>query len=191
MPVAPKLYRRVSGRTTNFTGYHRLYEGPDHLLLVCSTGFREDYRRFFYRDLQAVIIRPTNRRRGNAIAWGAFTAVTGLPALATALAGVPVLAIVLGVLAAIFGGILALNHWLGPTCECHLQTAVQCEPLPALRRLNRVQKFLAQIRARVGEVQGALAPEELAARLVVAGAATRVAEADLPPVIGAESPPAT
>ena len=190
MPAAPKLYRRVSGRTPSLAGYHRLYEGPDHLLVVRSTGFREEYRRFFYRDLQAVIIRKTSRRRDNAIAWGAFTAVTGLPAIATALEGVPALAIVLGVLAMIFGAILAANHWLGPTCECHLQTAVQCEPLPALRRLNRAQTFLALIRARAGEVQGTLAPGELAARIATEGARAQAAETDLPPVLAPATPPA-
>jgi len=189
MPTAPKLYRRVSGRTASFTGYHRLYEGADHLLLVHSTGIREDYRRFFYRDLQAIIVRPTSRRRDNAVAWGAFTAVTGLPALATALAGVPVLPIVLGVLAASFGAVLIANQALGPTCECHLQTAVQCEALPALRRLNRAQKFLGQIRARVAEVQGVLDPEEFAARLAANRAAGPVAEAELPPVMAPEAPP--
>lgn len=188
MPVAPKIYRRVGGRASTFVAVYRLYEGPDHLLLVRTMWFREDYRRFFYRDIQAVITRATNRRRDHAVVWGAFTGATLLPAVATVLASVPVLPYFLFTLSLVFATIFAVNWFLGPTCECHVQTAVQCETLPAMRRVGRVKKFLERLRPRIAEAQGVL-PSEAYAAATVSAASAASADADLPPLLTPETAP--
>lgn len=185
--VPPKPnYRPLPGRTATFVSIYRLYEGPDHLLLVRTTWFREDYRRFFYRDIQAVITRPTQRRRDYTYIWGALTGTAALPTVASFMAAVPVLPWGLLTLTAVLATGFVVNWLRGPTCECHLQTAVQCEALPGMTRQRRVDTLLTRLRARIAGTQGT-APGNRA-EPEVSPAATP-SPADLPPVLAPESPP--
>jgi hypothetical protein len=59
---------------------------------------------------------------------------------------------------------LVANLLLGPTCVCHLKTAVQTEELPSLRRLRRARKVLARLRPLIVAAQGELTLGEIAAR---------------------------
>ena len=54
-------YRRLPGRGRTPLGSHSLWIGEDHLLLVELRGFTETYRRFYFRDVQAIILRRTDR----------------------------------------------------------------------------------------------------------------------------------
>src|SRR4051794_34386591 len=63
---------------TKFTRQHgsvisvdQYWAGDDHLLLVSSSFAVESYRRFYYHDIEAFIIRPTNARR----TWGIVNAI--------------------------------------------------------------------------------------------------------------------
>ena len=68
MPRAPKEYRRLPGRGTLLDGDKwyatsralcTVWMGSDHLLLVSRAGYTENYKRFYFRDIQAIIIRKT------------------------------------------------------------------------------------------------------------------------------------
>src|SRR5438477_3941842 len=63
MPRDEKAYRRLPGREAGLLSYSRLWLGPDHLLLARTTFFSEEYKRFYFRDIQAFVIRKTNRHR--------------------------------------------------------------------------------------------------------------------------------
>ena len=39
-----------------------LWLGPDHLLCVDTNGYSETYKRFYFRDIQAITIRESARR---------------------------------------------------------------------------------------------------------------------------------
>jgi hypothetical protein len=67
------------------------------------------------------------------------------------------------IIAGLFGLIFLLNLLPGPTCTCHLQTAVHREELPSLRRLRRAQKVIARLQPLIARAQGALTREEVAA----------------------------
>ena len=67
---------RPRGLRALLTGPSTLWMGGDHLLAVDSNGWRETYRRFDYRDIQAILITPRS------IAPQA--AALGLPAVAVA-----------------------------------------------------------------------------------------------------------
>src|SRR5262249_54585927 len=43
------------------SGWCSLWLGPDHLLAVDSKNYQEEYKRFYYRDIQAFIARRTKR----------------------------------------------------------------------------------------------------------------------------------
>jgi len=161
--IAP-TYRRLPGRGTNLASYVRLYEGPDHLLQVTATGYSESYKRFFYRDIQALIIRRTRWFHLFAAVLGALTLLIALPA-ALSFANNREAAVVLFFVAGIFLALL-IGHWLlGPTCVCEIQTAVQTERLFGLSRVRRAQKFLRRLKPLIDAAQGPLSETDLSARL--------------------------
>ena len=111
-----------------------LWLGRDHVLCVDSTGYTERYRRFYFRDIQAVVLRKTQHGAVWALAFGSLA---GLFTLFAVILKDPVWPYVLGTLAGLSALGLLLQLAEGPTCVCHLGTAVQSEELPALNRLRR------------------------------------------------------
>jgi hypothetical protein len=174
--MAEKEYRRLTrarsrrkGPLTFVISVQRssLWLGRDHLLNVDSSYFAEKYRRFYFRDIQAITIRKTGRRR----IWNLVLALLllfsfGLAArdLSTALSdgfASPVLAVWFSILAMA----LLANNLLGPSCTVYLRTAVQTEELPSLNRIRRTRKVLDRIRPLIVAVQGQLAVEDVSARM--------------------------
>lgn len=152
-----KIYRRLPGRGTNFVQYFHLYQGPDHLLLVISSGFYENYKRFFYHDIQSITLEKTIMASVWTAVWAFFFFIFGT---FTVFAD-PGPAIALGIMAAIFLGLLIGNLALGPTCKCIIRTAVQTETLSNFRRLRSTRKVLARIEELIRSAQGDLGQEEL------------------------------
>lgn len=130
----------------------RLWLGKDHLLSVKSTGYSEEYRRFYFRDIQAIIISQTQTQ-------GIFNVVFGLPA---AICVILVLTqgagwnVFFGTLFMIFAGLLAYNLWRGPTVKCTIRTAVQTEDLPSLSRLPVAEEVVQRIKPLIEQAQGRL-----------------------------------
>ncbi len=168
MPKQPKEYQRLPGRGLRRKGAitltrtsSRLWVGADHLLCIDSTGYAEDYRRFYFNDIQAITLRSTARGRN-------WDMALGLLALGFALAGVPAGVVGRGIFWSVAGlfFLCFLINWLrGPTCECNLQTAVQREQLPSLDRLRVARKALPRLRSLVEQAQGGLTGDEVVARL--------------------------
>src|ERR1041384_6408100 len=138
-----------------------LWLGKDHLLCVETEGYTERYKRFYFRDIQAVTIRRTNRFLILTAVLGGMTAIFGALTLATSAVE---LRWVLGVIAAVCAVPFVINLIYGPTCTCQLRTAVQTENVPSLSRVARAQRVLARIRPLIAEAQGQLAPEEISVR---------------------------
>lgn len=150
------LYARLGGQGATLTYYARLYLGPDHLLQAASNGYSETYKRFYFRDIQAIMIRRTNL-------WLLWMALCLLPALGVAIAAVASSGSDALVLWGISSGLLILpgiNLWLGPTCVCHIRTAVQTEQIPSLKRLRKARGILARIKPLVDAAQARLAEPE-------------------------------
>ncbi|SPE60175.1 conserved hypothetical protein [Verrucomicrobia bacterium] len=141
-----------------------LWLGKDHVLSIDTNGYRESYKRFYFRDIQAVIIRQTDYGKIAGLALGVVAGLLGLFAFLSGHAGHPVLAYIQGVVAALLAAILVLNLAGGPTCTCQLRTAVQVEELPSLGRLRRARRVLARLRPLIAQAQGELAPGEAPAR---------------------------
>jgi len=129
----------------------RLFLGPDHLLLVEKAAYKESYRRFYYKDIQAFLMEKTKRwmywNVGLVLAAVIFLAF-GLAASRAGPAGF------FYVVAGTLGFCLLINWFKGQSCRCYLQTAVQCEELPSFNREREVKKALALLRARIMAVQG-------------------------------------
>jgi len=195
-----KEYQRLTparSRTT-FVSRSSLWLGKDHLLCIDSSGYTETYKRFYFRDIQTVIIVKSKRR----VIWnwvlGPLTAIflvlllgslpyTGSTGSNSNLGEIVFFAF----LGFVFALPLLINNILGPSCVCHLRTAVQIEELPPLNRLRRARKALNRLRPFMVAAQGGLPPEEISARMRAAVASpdsvaprpTVADNPDAPPVI--------
>lgn len=146
----------------------QLWLGENHLLSVEWDGRREYYKRFRYADIQSFTIRKTAHGAvGNGIL-GLFTVLFALFAIT---ASDPVARGILLGSVGVFALLLIGNCVAGPTCQCHLNSAVQTEELPSLARLPRAQKALGRLRPLITSAQGLLAPDEMSVKLrEIAGA---------------------
>src|ERR1043165_4327901 len=138
-----------------------LWLGKDHLLCVETEGYTESSKRFYFRDIQAITLRQTNRVVMLTAVTGGMAAIFGALALAvSAIEG----RWVFGILAGLCAGPMLVNLLAGPTCACQLRTAVQVEDVPSMGRVRRARKVLARIRPLIAEAQGQLVPEEIPLR---------------------------
>jgi hypothetical protein len=177
--MAQREYRRLT-RTRDralfsFGTYSRtsLWLGRDHLLCIDASSYTERYKRFYFRDIQAITLVASKRRMiwnwvlGVLFAVPAFFLIAGL--LATWDRAVQssdtVTFVVLGIPAGLLLVLLLINNLRGRACVGYLRTAVQIEQLPSLSRFRQARKVLDRIRPLITEVQGGLAPEEIPARM--------------------------
>lgn len=145
-------YRRLAGARwgSGMRGSVRI--APDHLLVTeGQTGLIEQYRRFYFADIQAFIICKTSQWLVFAIVWLFFLLVSFVAAAGLEWSWIVDL-FVLGPWALL----LLLTLAFGPNCNTYLQTAVQLERLPALRRVRRTRRALAVLRPLIAEAQSGL-----------------------------------
>lgn len=165
-----------------------LWLGTDHVLCIDANGFTETYKRFFFRDIQAIMLRKTDWWVKAAIILGGIAALFASFVLVSEDTG---LQIFWGILAAVLFVITAVHLAFGPTCVCHLRTAVQQEALVSLTRVRRARKVLARIRPLIIQAQGQLTPEEIAARMQgqsAGDAAGPASSADVAPSLVLDDP---
>jgi hypothetical protein len=150
-----------------FTSRSSLWLGDDHLLCVDSSGYTETYKRFYFRDIQCIVITETKWQT----IWNGFLMMP--PAFA--LIGFMIsafpwkqhvgAAIAWSIVTTVFLVPLIINNIRGATCICQLRTAVQIEELPSLCRVRQTRKVLETIRPLIVATQGMLTTEEVSARL--------------------------
>src|SRR6266566_7247602 len=167
MPRGEKVYRRLPGREAGLFSYSRLWLGPDHLLLARTTFFSEEYKRFYFRDIQAIVTRRTERREILSVILAFTTIVFGVLSVFTDFGWRTFLFVMTGTV--LFA--LLVNWLRGPTCVCHLRTAVQTEELSPLKRFRATRKVIERLKPKIQAAQGALAPELLRPRPPVVYAA--------------------
>jgi len=150
-PPAEEKYRRLPGRRRGLISGASLWMGSDHILLVKSAWFREEYKRFYLRDIQAIVVAPGARFYVSApmLAFAAAWLIS-----ASFLSFWPP-SVAIGWMAATGVWIAA---WLAVSfaggCRCRLYTAVSRDELPSLFRTWTARRFLRQVEARIEQVQG-------------------------------------
>jgi len=148
-------YRRLSGKKKSFLiGYYTLWQGSDHLLQIYSRFGVEDYRRFYFSDIQAIVARKTLAGKVQNIALGCFLALFGLWAVSAETAGWS--GFHAGV-AGLFVVVLMVNWVRGATCETRLVTAVQTEKLHCLHPLKKATKIMDRLQPLIKKAQESLA----------------------------------
>jgi len=144
-----RKYKRLPGRPFTPFDVRSLWQGPDHLLWVESVFFKENYKRFFYSDIQCAILRRTDTRMLWSFIWGTLALICGL--IAFLVPGTPYVS---ATFTAIFLLALGINLAWGPSCTVYLQTAVQVQKISSLKRVRTALKTMARIKALVEAVQG-------------------------------------
>lgn len=150
MPYDKKDLKKLPGRIFSFFGVKRLWQGPDHLLWVEAFLWQEQYKRFYYKDIQAILLQRSEQHHIWTAVWGVLTLITGVIALA--LPGTPYVS---GPLTVIFVLCLLVNVLLGPACTVYLQTAVQLQKI-TLGRLRKATDVVDQLKEIIENAQGRL-----------------------------------
>ncbi|MFC1823360.1 hypothetical protein ACFL9T_11680 [Thermodesulfobacteriota bacterium] len=148
-------YRRLRGIGRGVFGYNRLYLGTDHLLAVYSIYYSEDYKRFYYRDIQALVTRKTITGKIQNICLGTIS----LLFLLSALWFKGGWALFFNMMAGIFVMFLLINWFRGPTCISHIMTPVQTVRLFAFTRLKNTRRAMNHLKSLVEGTQGNLSQE--------------------------------
>jgi hypothetical protein len=170
--MAEREYQRLTWARRRPTGFvvfsavrSSLWLGKDHVLGIDTTGYTESYKRFYFRDIQAITIQKTDRGRMFGLLFGVLGGFSVLFGAVAVNARSVVVAWILGILAAIFILSFFINLAFGPTSACQLRTAVQTEELPSLNRLRRARRVWNRLRPYIVQAQGQVGPEEISVRM--------------------------
>jgi hypothetical protein len=167
-------YKKMPGRWLSPFVRRTLWQGPDHLLWVENSMMQEHYRRFYYKDIQALILRRNRRQHFWSFVWGVLALLFGAIALL-----IPDNNSAPEFFAVVWGVCLLVNVIKGPCCEVYLQTAVQLERLTTLVRERNASKTADRIKTLCEEVQGRFQGRPLAAAdALPASASTAVRSPD-------------
>lgn len=145
-------YTRVPGRRRGTILSSTVWMGDDHLLLVRNSRFSETYKRFFYRDIEALLIR-----RGPRFSVSPYWLLTFVALLFGMLIAIPsrsrtgIWMIVAGLIAMM---VYLAVECLFLSCTTSIQTAVSSEELNALFRTRHALKAARLIATKIEEFQG-------------------------------------
>jgi len=158
MAQKTKEYHKLPGSKKGFLiGKYTLWQGSDHLLQIFSRVGVEEYKRFYFNDIQAVVTRKTTVGTIQNIVMGCLVLIFMLPAISFDGGWSLFFAIV----AAAMLFLLLIGLFKGPTCETKLMTAVQTEKLHTLHRQKNTSNVMDRLRVHIHRTQGTLKREAL------------------------------
>ena len=140
-------FRKIS-RVGGLTGGTKWYLSEDCLLAAKRMMYAVEYRRFYLRDLESIVVWPTRTWL-----WRMALVVVLFGAL-----GIAFWQWVGSTAGAIFGGVglawVAAELALGPTAWSRIRTTGASVDLPLVARARRARKVLAKIDAAIGAARG-------------------------------------
>jgi hypothetical protein len=154
--TAQPQYRRLPGRSGVFVR-DSLWMGADHLLSVRRNPFSESYRRYYFADIQAIVITELPN------VWAPYGYGVSMFLIAASAALEYVRHPVWAALCAVASLVAFLVSWRSADCACYLQTSVSTELLPSLRRREDAAKAVAFLKVEVERTQGSVSTELLEA----------------------------
>jgi len=146
---AASAYRRLPGRGHRLMGFlplpitrTSLWAGADHLLEVRHGLGLEQYRRFYYGEIEALLVQENRNRLIWSLLLGAPMLLCLVVAGLAAAFSIWWLAAVAAVWLAAGLGLLLANVLRGRACTCQLRTGVQQTGLAALSRARQTRRAL-------------------------------------------------
>jgi hypothetical protein len=156
--MPPSIYTRLTPTKRNIFGYTQLWLAPDHILLLISSQFSEEYKRFAFTDIQSIVVTELPSRIVpqvitilGALAWSGLWFAVNLAFFKWTFA-------ITGALALLW---TIIDIARGQRCRCFLHTRVSKELLAPVSRMKTARNFLATVRPMTEAVQGVLLPEQL------------------------------
>ena len=138
----PNAFRKIS-RVGSLTGGTKWYLSEDCLLAAKRVMYAVEYRRFYLRDLESIVVWPSRMWPLRPIIPGVLFGALGALLWYT----------VDSTTGAIFGGIglawALLELALGPTAKTRIRTTGATVDLPLVMRARRARRVLARIDAAV------------------------------------------
>ena len=153
MARVPSIYTKLSPKKRDVVGFWQLWLASDHILVVRSSRFQEEYKRFLLRDIQAVVVTELPHRTAMQVALYLVAFLMFFFAFESLGAG-RIFFIIVG---AIIAGVAVYDFVRGPRCVCLLLTEVSSERLHPISRMSIARRFLQTIQPAVEAVQGSLA----------------------------------
>lgn len=149
-------------RQIRLGGSNSIWESASHLLLVRNNVLSESYRRFYYRDIQAIQVELNHYRMFTAIAIGLLLLpAAGMLALAALRDWHPAAVTAWAVLTGFLFAPFLINFLRGRCCKCYIQTSVQRDLLEPVNRLRDAHRVIDRLRPLIESAQGVLDPEQL------------------------------
>lgn len=146
-------YTKLTRKKRSVTGAVQLWLGNDHLLVVRSMRFTEEYRRFQLADIQAVTATERPQRVWLEVALFALSALVFL--LMIEVDGVPA-RVFFGIVGAILAGAAVYDFARGQRVRCRLLTEVSAEVLEPVTRVSDYERLMSKLEPAIGAVQGEL-----------------------------------
>jgi len=147
-------YTRLPGTRRGVLLSASLWMGSDHFLLVRNSRFAETYKRFFYKDIQAILVRQAPRFSVPAYWFIACVLFALTATFEQFLPGWHRSYISLSALAGLFVWLMVESLFL--SCTCHVKTAVSSEELTSLFRMRSARQAVSLLSARIEAAQGTL-----------------------------------
>jgi len=142
-------FRKIS-RVGSLTGGTRWYLSEDCLLAAKRMMYAVEYRRFYFRDLEYIVIWPRSSWLRRLI----------IPTVLLAALGFSLWYWVNSIAGEIFTGLalawMSLELALGPTATSRIRTTGATVELPLVKRTRRARKVLAKIDAAVRATRGVI-----------------------------------
>ena len=148
-------YTKLPGNLINLLGENSLWLGNDHLLYIRVRGFKEYYKRFYFNDIEYILIQHT-------IYSTILSIIYLLSGLAVALGSFYIEGMgrtIFYIISLLFFLLYLINIFRGSSCVCFISTAVQTEKLISLNRLKIAQKVVNILRYNIENAQGNLSSE--------------------------------
>jgi hypothetical protein len=139
-------YQRLPGARRRPLRKATLWLSSDHILAVDSRRFTEDYKRYYFKDIQAIVVTQMSVVTSRTIDLAVLIVMGFLTFLGAKIAAGLIL---LG---------YVIHKLMGPKCACHLITAVSSDKLPSLNRVRTAGKALGIIQPLVEQAQREPAP---------------------------------
>lgn len=153
-------YTKFPAKKRKLIGNDRIWTADDHILLVESTGISERYKRFYFKDIQAIQIIKTRAgfiRLAVAAALLLICVVSG----SVVYRYIPKPAFLIPFMVfGVFPILYIIRQVIkGPACKCRIYSSVREEVLSPVDTLKKADKFLAVILPRIEAGQGGLLPD--------------------------------
>ena len=154
-----KDYKKISPRKSDFVSHSRLWLGKDHLLVVREIGYTDEYKRFYFSDIQSITMLKTR-------SYFVFSILFAIPlVLFSVLFGMGeglVWENVPSLVFTLFFFVLLVVHLLrGPTCKCWIRTSVNNEVLTMIRRDRAFIKLIKRVDPLIQAAQGSFSIESI------------------------------